>query len=349
VGTRTILSVVGARPQFVKAAVVGRALARVGGVRHVVVHTGQHHDPQMSDVFFEELEMPAPDHHLGISGDSHGVMTGRMLVALDPVLAAEGPDLVVVLGDTNSTLAGALVAAKQQIPIAHVEAGLRSFDRRMPEETNRVVADHLSDLLLCPTRAAVENLAEEGIARGVHHVGDVMYDATLRASVPAGDGPAVPADLELSGPFVVLTLHRAENTADRARLELLLDYVRTEADGRAVVFPVHPRTKRAVEDLDVSLDGFRTCRPLGYLAMAGILRAAEAVFTDSGGIQKEAYFHRVPCVTLRESTEWVETIDAGWNRLWRGPAYAVPRRDIDDYGSGDAGDRIAALLCSRLG
>lgn len=344
-----LFTVVGARPQFVKAAVLCRAMGRSTTIRQTVVHTGQHHDAEMSDVFFEELEIPAPNYHLGVSGGAHGVMTGRMMAALDPVMSKESPDVVVVLGDTNSTLAGALTAAKQNIPVAHVEAGLRSFDRRMPEEINRIVADHVSELHFCPTRTAIGNLAAEGIAEGVHHVGDVMYDAALHAAHHCQDRSSVLGDLDLSRPFVVLTLHRAENTQNRARLQSLLDFVQAEAGERAVVFPVHPRTRAAAERFSIALSGFRTCRPVSYLAMTQLLRAADAVFTDSGGLQKEAYFHRVPCITLREGTEWIETIEAGWNRLWTEPRYALPQRDIDDYGSGDAGERIAAILSSRFG
>jgi len=344
-----ILTVVGARPQFVKTAVLCRALSHSSDARHVVVHTGQHHDPEMSDVFFAELEIPAPDYHLGVSGDSHAVMTGRMMTALDPVLTNESPDVVVVLGDTNSTLAGALTAAKQNLPVAHIEAGLRSFDRRMPEEINRIVADTLSGLLFCPTLSSVENLAAEGITNGIHHLGDVMYDAALHAAELSKRAPSIFAEIAVARPFVVLTLHRAENTADRPRLQSLLQFVQQEAGNRTVVFPIHPRTKAAAEHLDIDLSGFQTCRPVGYFAMTQLLAAADVVFTDSGGLQKEAYFHRVPCVTLRDTTEWTETIDAGWNRLWTQPAYASPQRDIDDYGSGDAGERIAAILSSAFG
>lgn len=350
-GEPCVLTVVGARPQFVKAAVLCRAFAAGGGFRHVLVHTGQHGDPEMSGVFFDELGIPAPDHHLGVSGGSHGEMAGRMLVALDPVLARERPDAVVVVGDTNSTLAGALAAAQHAIPVAHVEAGLRSFDRRMVEEVNRVVADHLSALLLCPTSTSVRNLGAEGITSGVHHVGDVMYDAALFAGRRAAAEPPERRDPDRPGPnpeppFVVVTIHRAENTGDPVRLQRLFDYVRAESGGRAAVFPIHPRTAAAAERFGISLDGFAFGPPVGYFAMARLLQRADAVFTDSGGLQKEAYFHRVPCVTLRDVTEWTETVAAGWNRLWVQPAYATPRRDIDEYGTGDTGRRITEILRS---
>lgn len=343
-----VVTVVGARPQFVKAAVLTRALRVRRDFIEVLVHTGQHHDPELSEVLFTELGIPAPDHHLGIAGGSHAEMTGRMLPALEAVIVAERPDLVVIFGDTNSTLAGALAASKLHVPLAHVEAGLRSYDRRMPEEVNRVVADHLSELLLCPTHTAVANLAAEGILEGVHHVGDVMYDAALHTAGQAQQRLSVLDALGVTGPFALLTVHRAENTEDAPRLRALLDYVRSEAHDMAVVFPMHPRTRAAVERFGISLDGWLTVPPVSYLDMVQLLQAAEVVFTDSGGLQKEAYFHRVPCVTLRETTEWVETLEAGWNRLWSQPTTTAPRRDIDDYGSGAAGERIAELLASRF-
>ena len=347
----TFLSIVGARPQFVKVAAVCRAFEdhAWSQARHVLVHTGQHYDPELSDRLFADLAIPAPAHHLGVAGGSHGEMTGRMLIEVERVVAATAPRAVIVFGDTNSTLAGALAAAKLGAPVIHVEAGLRSFDRAMPEEVNRVVTDHVSAILLCPTQAAIDNLAAEGIRSGVHHVGDVMYDAALFAAGRAARRSEVLEELGLtSGSFIVLTLHRAENTASADRLALLLDYVRAQAGVRPVVFPVHPRTRAAADRFGVDLRRFRTCPPVGYLDMARLLSAAGAVYTDSGGLQKEAYFHRVPCVTLRESTEWVETVAAGWNRLWRDD-YASPRTDIDDYGSGDAGGRIVELLRETYG
>ncbi len=338
-----ILSVVGAQPQFVKAAAVSRAL-RAQGIREVLVHTGQHFDPTMSARFFAELAIPEPQHHLGIHSLSHGAMTGRMLEALERVMMQERPDWVLVYGDTNSTLAGALAAAKLHIPVAHVEAGLRSFNRRMPEEINRVLADHLSALLFCPTHAAVENLAREGITKGVHHVGDVMFDAArfARARADRRVLDRIPAR-----PFALLTLHRQENTETKARLQTLLDYVREEAKrlGLAVVFPVHPRTRKAAERFGIGLDDFVALEPVGYLEMAALLDACAIVFTDSGGLQKEAYFFGKRCITLREETEWVETVQAGWNRLWREPRFACdPPVPIADYGDGDAAARIAAIL-----
>lgn len=341
-----ILSVVGARPQFVKAAAVSRALA-ARGLPEVLVHTGQHHDVGMSEIFFEELEIPLPAHNLGIHGGSHGAMTGRMMAALEPILVAERPDLVLIYGDTNSTLAAALVAAKLHVPVAHVEAGLRSFDRRMPEEINRVVADHLSTVLLCPTQAAIENLAREGITAGVHHVGDVMYDAALHAATKATAADILDRLGLQRGGFAVATIHRQENTDNPAALAAVLDYLEAMAADGPVVFPVHPRTRQAMARAGIAAPrGFVLIDPIGYLDMAHLVQSSRLVLTDSGGLQKEAYFHRVPCITLRSTTEWVETVHAGWNRLWRGPDFVTPRRDIPDYGDGRAAERVGDLLAA---
>ncbi len=342
--SRKILTVVGARPQFIKAAALTRAL-RQRGLTEIMVHTGQHFDPGMSDIFFDELEIPAPAHHLDIHGGGHGEMTGRMLIALEPVLIAEKPDVVVVYGDTNSTAAGALCAAKLHMPVAHVEAGLRSFDRRMPEEVNRVVADHLADILFVPTTAGVANLAKEGITRGVHKVGDVMYDATLHAQRIAAERSLILATLGLAlGSYAVATVHRAENTDDPAALARVMAWLSEQARERPVVLPLHPRTREALKRARLSPAGIRLIDPVGYLDMTELVRNAAAVFTDSGGLQKEAYFHRVPCVTLRSATEWVETVASGWNRLWDGPDYATPRTTIADFGDGHAADAIAGIL-----
>jgi UDP-GlcNAc3NAcA epimerase len=339
---RKVLTVVGARPQVIKAAPVGHALAK-SGIHEVLVHTGQHFDPAMSDIFFEELDVAPPAYNLDINNLSHGAMTGRMLEKIEKVLLSERPDCVLVYGDTNSTLAGALAAAKLDMPIAHVEAGLRSFNRKMPEEINRVMADHLSSHLYCPTATAVRNLAAEGITRGVHAVGDVMYDTALYMRERASARSDVLERLGLSeGGYAVATVHRAENTDDPARLAEVIDYLGEIARQLPIVMPLHPRTAKMLGD-GAARPGIRTVPPLGYLDMTLLVSRSAAVYTDSGGLQKEAYFHRVPCVTLRDETEWVETIDAGWNRLWTEPAYA-PRRDIPDYGEGKAAVLIATLL-----
>ncbi len=341
--TKTVLTVVGARPQFVKAAPVSAALAR-SGMREVLVHTGQHFDPNMSDQFFSELGIPAPTHHLGIHSLGHGAMTGRMLAAIETILIEERPDWMLVYGDTNSTLAGALAAAKLHIPVAHVEAGLRSFNRRMPEEVNRVLTDHVSALLLCPTATAVENLRREGIEAGVHAVGDVMFDASLMAAKLSFQTSRILEDRELTpGAYAVATFHRAENTDDPERFARVLRWLEDAARECPVVIPVHPRTRALIDRADWKPNGITLLPPLGYLDMTRLVSNAVAVFTDSGGLQKEAYFHRVPCVTLRDETEWVETVEAGWNRLWTEAAYK-PRRDVAEYGNGTASDEIARLL-----
>lgn len=344
---KIILTVVGARPQFVKAAVLSRAMRR-GGLEEVMVHTGQHFDADMSEVFFRDLDIPEPAYHLHIHGGSHGDMTGRMLASLESVMREVGPDWVVVYGDTNSTLAGALAAAKLHIPIAHVEAGLRSFNRHMPEEINRVIADHLSTLHLCPTQLAVQNLVNEGIRAGVHHVGDVMYDTTLFALSRSKQMPSVQSRLGLErGAYAVATVHRAENTDSAALLGKVLEFLRDRSRERPVVLPLHPRTRKSAEQHGLALQGLQVVEPLGYLEMTQLLAGAREVYTDSGGLQKEAYFHRVPCVTLRSETEWVETIEHGWNRLWSNPSYE-PRSEISDYGDGRAGEKIADLLAARI-
>ena len=338
-----ILTIVGARPQFIKAAPVSVALA-ARGVDEIFIHTGQHFDDNMSSVFFRELGLDEPDYHLGISGGSHGAMTGQMLAACETVMREQKPDLVLVYGDTNSTLAGALAGAKLNIGIAHVEAGLRSFNRQMPEEINRVLTDHVSRFLFCPTRTAVTNLAQEGIRAGVLQTGDVMYDAVLQSARAAKDTSRILQRLNLrDGGYAVATVHRAENTDDESRLRAIFAWLAARAAELPVVLPLHPRTRQALERSGLEPRGMVLTTPVSYLDMARLLSGAAAVFTDSGGLQKEAYFHRVPCVTLRSETEWVETVEAGWNRLWQGPDYGA-RRDILDYGDGHAAEKIADLL-----
>lgn len=340
---KTILTVVGARPQFIKAAPVSHAL-KAAGLREILVHTGQHFDALMSDIFFEELDIPKPVHNLEVNSLGHGAMSGRMLEKLEATMLAERPDMVLIYGDTNSTLAGALAASKLSIPVAHVEAGLRSFNRRMPEEINRVVADHLSDFLLCPTATAVANLRNEGITKGVHAVGDVMFDTTIAAVERARVRSQILARLDLApGAYAVATIHRAENTDDPERFGRVIAWLEQAAEKMPIVMPVHPRTRKLLDGRGAILRNVRLVEPLGYLDMAWLSHNAAAIYTDSGGLQKEAYFHRVPCVTLRDETEWVETIEAGWNRLWTTDDYK-PRREIADYGSGDSASLIARLI-----
>ena len=362
----TVLTIVGARPQFIKAAPVSRALRATAGVREILVHTGQHYDENMSDVFFDELEIPRPDHNLGVGSGSHGVQTGRILAALDPLLQMESPDWVLVYGDTNSTLAGALAASKLHLPVAHVEAGLRSFNRRMPEEINRIVADHTSDLLLAPTAAAMANLRSEGLPEErMALVGDVMLDAALQFSRIAETRSTILERLGLSTKgYMLATVHRAENTDDPNRLSTILEGLATAPTSLPVVLPLHPRTRRSIADTpraEFHARRIRIIEPLGYLDMVMLEKNARLVATDSGGVQKEAYFFRVPCVTLREETEWVELVELGWNRL--APphdvetltraiqqALAEPPRDADEpsepqpYGDGHASEKIRDLL-----
>ena len=315
---KKIATVIGARPQFIKAAAVSRVLR--DRFREVLVHTGQHYDDNMSQVFFDELEIPPPDYNLEIGSGGHGAQTGAMLSAIEEVLLAEKPDRVLVYGDTNSTLAGALAASKLHIPVAHVEAGLRSFNRRMPEEINRVLTDHLADMLFCPGETAEANLAAEGIHDAVHLVGDVMYEALMRAVAISERKADVISRLHLApGGYVLATIHRAENTDDPARLAKLMESLQEVARHRPVVFPVHPRTRGRLQAMTESSgkvsDGLRLLDPLGYLDVVRLEAGASAILTDSGGIQKEAYWLRVPCITLRGETEWVETVQQGWNTL----------------------------------
>jgi UDP-GlcNAc3NAcA epimerase len=309
-----IVSVIGARPQFIKAAAVSRKLRE----RHeeILVHTGQHYDYEMSGIFFDGLELPAPDVNLATGSGSHGVQTAAMLIGIEEVLLAKRPDYVLVYGDTNSTLAGALAASKLCIPVAHVEAGLRSFNRRMPEEINRIVADHLSNLLLCPSDTAVTNLAIEGITRNVHQVGDVMLDvlnwATQRLTAKPS-GLLGHLGLTKQG-YLLATVHRSENTDDVRRLSQIVQAF--NALEEKVIFPVHPRSRKAISEADLKIDPHvRLIDPVGYLDMVALASSARLILTDSGGLQKEAYWLGVPCVTMRDETEWVETTQGGWNML----------------------------------
>ena len=362
---RVLLSIVGARPQFVKLAPIVRAIEAQSGpgstlIRHVVVHTGQHYDEAMSDVFFRDLALPKPDHHLEVGSASHATQTARMLERLEPVLLEEKPDWTIVYGDTNSTLAGALAAAKLHLRVAHIEAGLRSFNREMPEETNRVVADHLSDLLFCPTAAAVDNLAREGITRGVHQVGDVMADAVLQHAEIARRRSSALAELGLKRrEYALATIHRAENTDDPGRLSALLAALDEIAVGRMpVLLPLHPRTRKALDALALKPRSrrLRLVPPASYLDMLALESEARLILTDSGGVQKEAFLLAVPCLTLREETEWVETVASGWNllvgadqaRIVDGACRLLSEPPspfgVPPYGDGHAAERIVGVL-----
>jgi len=347
-----VLTVVGARPQFIKAAAVSREIRKRH--REFLVHTGQHYDYEMSGVFFDGLQLPRPDVNLEVGSGSHGEQTGAMLAKIEAVLIDQRPDYVIVYGDTNSTLAGALAAAKRSVPVVHIEAGLRSFNRRMPEEVNRIVADHVSTILLCPSPTAVRNLAAEGVSRNVHMVGDVMLDVLdWSRSRLSARLPAILHRLGVAtGEYLVATLHRSENTDDLARLSDILDAFNGLEE--PVIFPVHPRTRKVIAgELRRFGSHVRVVDPLGYLDMMALVASARLILTDSGGLQKEAYWLSVPCLTLRDETEWVETVDAGWNLLvGRDPARIIeaartfspqPSRP-SLYGDGAAASRCVDLL-----
>jgi UDP-GlcNAc3NAcA epimerase len=351
-----VVTVVGARPQFIKAAPVGRAL-RAAGHAEFLLHTGQHYDAALSQVFFAELDLPEPDVNLGVGSGSHGWQTGQMLIGIEGVLQERRPDWVLVYGDTNSTLAGALAAAKLHLPLAHVEAGLRSFNRRMPEEINRVLTDHVADRLLCPSQTAVDNLAAEGITRGVYLVGDVMADALALAAERAERSDVLTRLGLAERGYLLVTVHRAENTDDVERLRAILGALC--ALDEPVVFPVHPRTRQRLEGAEelrsllACARHMRLVEPVGYLDMVRLERSARMILTDSGGVQKEACWLGVPCVTLRDETEWVETVQAGWNVLvgtdperilWAVRHFTPPASRPMLYGDGRAAERIVALL-----
>jgi len=316
-----LVDIVGCRPQFIKVAPILQAVARYNkmhcnsSVIEVLVHTGQHYDYEMSQVFFDELDLKSPDYHLGVGSGTHGHQTGEMLKRIEEVLIKEKPDLVMVYGDTNTTLAGALAAAKLHIPVAHVEAGLRSFNRQLPEEINRVLTDHLSSLLFCPTDTAVRNLAREGITQGVHKVGDVMYDVALWGLEIAERKSTILETLGVDpGNYLLVTIHRPGNTDDPRNLSAIVSALNDVAE--TVIFPAHPRTQKALKQWGLHPNSnVRLIEPVSYLDMLMLEKNARMILTDSGGVQKEAYILGVPCVTLREETEWVETVEAGWNIL----------------------------------
>lgn len=361
-----IVTIAGARPQFVKAAMVSRAIQKHNRegtqplIEEYLLHTGQHYDANMSEVFFREMGIPQPARQLECGNGTHGEMTGRMLAGIEKVLMEVCPDYVLVYGDTNSTLAGALAAVKLHIPVVHVEAGLRSFNRQMPEEINRVLTDHASTVLCCPTSAAVRHLKEEGIHRGVYHTGDVMYDAALFFGDMANTTSSILSRLRLTGKsFHLCTVHRAENTDRKERIGSIMEALKQIGEsGCPVVFPLHPRTRSCLDRYGYlpsaeTHPGIILSPPLPFLDMVMLERHAATILTDSGGIQKEAYFHRTPCITLREETEWTETVDAGWNRIagykTEDIIYCMnhlpeKREEIPEYGNGDAAGIIIGLL-----
>jgi UDP-GlcNAc3NAcA epimerase len=340
-----IITIIGARPQFVKAAVVSKSLANSNELEEVIIHTGQHFDEAMSQVFFDEMQIPKPKYNLGIHSVSHGAMTGRMLEAIEKILIIEKPDWVLVYGDTNSTLAGALAAKKMQIKVAHVEAGLRSFNMTMPEEINRILTDRISDVLFCPTISAVENLKKENLKK-VINIGDVMCDASLWYQ-----NKEKQVDIALKNKFLLVTLHRAENTDNEQKLRAIIDTLNKLHITNQVVMPIHPRTKQKIIDLELKVD-FEMIKPVSYLEMIYLLKRCLMVLTDSGGLQKEAYFFNKPCVTLREETEWVELVDLGVNELVGSDSAKILKmvnkfsnltikNNLSIYGDGRASDKIA--------
>lgn len=372
-----ILTVIGARPQFVKAAVVSRILSQKEHCEEVLVHTGQHFDANMSDVFFEEMNIPTPKYNLEIGGMSHGAMTGRMLEEVEKVLVTERPDAVLIYGDTNSTLAGALAAVKMHIPVAHVEAGLRSFNRRMPEEINRILADQISTWLFCPTETAIQNLKTEGVASSrMSNVGDVMYDAALFYKGMGKVSSEIQALISRSPQFSLVTLHRAENTDDPERMDQILHALKAIGKGeqgispkQTLIWPVHPRTKKKLESMGLKDSGIVMIDPVGYFDMLALLASSFCVLTDSGGVQKEAYFFAKPCITLRDETEWVELVKVGANEVVgadsgkimnsfkaRLSASTSGAKSSDGkefqeglYGDGHAGEKIVSRILKDLG
>ena len=354
---KTILTVIGARPQFVKAAVLSRLIRQEYSdrFREILVHTGQHYDNNMSEVFFREMEIPEPDYNLNIGSGTHGKMTGRMLESIENLLLEYKPDYLLVYGDTNSTLAGALAASKLHIPVVHVEAGLRSFNMKMPEEQNRILADHVSSFLFCPTEQAVQNLKKEGISNGVHNVGDIMLDASLFYNKKVEkSASALPDNIQKLSRFFLITLHRAENTDDKERLTSIVEALNS-LNGFTGVLPLHPRTKKMLHQQGLSFkDHIKVIEPVGYLDMIRLEASCDFIVTDSGGVQKEAYFFKKPCITMRDQTEWVETIDTGCNILVGADKNRimeavqefpkVPKEYGSLYGDGKAGEDILSLL-----
>ncbi len=355
-----ILTIVGARPQFVKAATFSRAVSKDSTVEEILVHTGQHFDANMSEVFFEEMQIPKPAYNLGISSMSHGAMTGKMLAGIEELIQKENPDVLLVYGDTNSTLAGALAARKIHVPVGHVEAGLRSFNMEMPEEVNRILTDRISNFLFCPTDSAVANLKREGFDHfdaDVVRTGDVMLDAALFYAAQSAEKSTI-GDKIPTGDFAVCTLHRAENTDSKSRLKEIVDGLNRIHREMPVILPLHPRTKKMLAQHGLRLQ-VEVIEPVGYFDMIALLQRASVVLTDSGGLQKEAFFFKTPCVTIRDQTEWIELVDRGFNILANADADDILKKctamrnkdlnfDVDLYGNGHAAEEILVHLKSRL-
>ncbi len=351
-----IVSVVGARPQFIKAAQVSREIRKKH--EETIVHTGQHYDPPMSAQFFEELKIPKPDFNLGVGSGTHGEQTGQMVIGIEKILMDEKPDIVLVYGDTNSTLAGGLAAVKVQLPVAHVEAGLRSYNSKMPEEINRVLVDRISKLLFCPTTTSVKNLKKEGITKGVHLVGDVMYDAALHNKTLAQKSTILEKLGLKEKSYLLTTIHRPSNTDSKENLEAIVDAL--ISCNEEVVFPAHPRALKFLKkfELRAKLDkAIKLIEPVGYLDFTRLAMKSKKILTDSGGVQKEAYFHGIPCITLREETEWVETVTDGWNILVGSDkarileaikSFSPSGERRASYGDGKAGEKIANIIDEEI-
>jgi UDP-GlcNAc3NAcA epimerase len=349
-----IVTIVGARPQFIKAAAVSREIVKHKDIQEVIIHTGQHFDTNMSDIFFEELKIPHPNYNLGINAKSHGAMTGQMMEKIEEIVLKEKPDWIMVYGDTNSTLAGALVASKLHIKLAHVEAGLRSFNMKMPEEINRILTDRISNILFCPTTTAVENLRKEGydnIYCKIEKSGDVMQDAAMFYTKFA-----TKPEVDVENDFILCTIHRAENTDDEDRLKSILQALSEIAKTKQIILPLHPRTRNIIKEKNIELDtlSIKIIDPVGYLNMVWLLENCSLVMSDSGGLQKEAFFFKKPCITLRDETEWIELVENGFNVL-AGADYNKILEcyndykfnnnfDIDLYGSGKASEKIINML-----
>lgn len=349
-----IFTVLGARPQFIKAGSVSREIAKHKELEEIIVHTGQHYDTNMSDIFFEEMHIPKPDYFLGIGSKSHGAMTGQMIEKIEEVALKEKPDWIMVYGDTNSTLAGAIVASKLHIKLAHIEAGLRSFNMKMPEEINRILTDRISNILFCPTDTAVQNLANEGFENFTCKIvksGDVMQDGALFYK-----NLATKSNCNINGDFILCTIHRAENTDDELRLRNIFEALEEIAQNIQVILPLHPRTKKILENLKLNIHNLTIIEPVGYLEMVWFINKCSLIMTDSGGLQKEAYFFQKPCITLRDETEWVELVDIGSNVLAGAnktkiinayknhSIFHIENSKLDLYGSGKAAQRIISEL-----
>jgi len=349
------LIIVGARPNFVKVAPLIDEIKKHKGIKPILIHTGQHYDFKMSRVFFQELKIPKPDYNLGVGSGSHAWQTAKIMEKLEPVILKEKPDLVIVVGDVNSTLAGALTAVKLHIPVAHIEAGLRSFDMTMPEEINRLLTDHISDFLFCPTETAMKNLKKEGIAKGVYNVGDIMYDTFVNSKFKIQNSKIL-GKLNLKPKsYLLLTLHRPSNVDNLENLKKILEAI--QESGEKVIFPAHPRTKKQLNKLN-KLNQLILVAPQGHLDMLCLEKNAKKILTDSGGVQKEAYWLKVPCITLRDKTEWIETVKSGWNILvgcdknkilWATKNFKPSKKQHKYFGEGKAAGKILKILINELG